>query len=513
MEAQPIYFFPDDDIISIKDQVIRAERDRILLIVPNRFSNRLSRIDLVLIKRSAQKSNKELAIVTGGIKLRSLAHSLFIPTFRSEEEAKAEQRGWRVGRRPVSVVGVNQRELDEISLHFERRANLVRKRMGKPDWTVWLSRYGIILAIFIISALTFVGIVYTIPGATVRLQPESNEIRVSRAVTADINQSETSFTEAIIPARLISVTVSWQTEMRPTGSVETANVLSRGRVLFTNNLDQVVVIPAGTVVRSNGAGSPAFQTVSTVTAPGIIGGSVEVGIVALQAGPIGNVPAGSIQTIEDSLAIQLTVSNPVETAGGAAEPVLGVSQADVEQIRAEVQGVIETVAQSRFESRLRQNEFIAVESVKIDSMLSETFSHSLGQAADVFSLRSEAIVTGIAINPIPGNDIVYTELIRSIDPDVVLNPSSFRFQTPRVVAVEEPGLVRLEMVATGVVSPKLELDHLLDDVAGQEINAAMSYLDAVLPLATEPSARVVPNWFDRLPYLATRIEPVIELSD
>jgi hypothetical protein len=69
------------------------------------------------------------------------------------------------------------------------------------------------------------------------------------------------------------------------------------------------------------------------------------------------------------------------------------------------------------------------------------------------------------------------------------------------------------MIGEGQVAASFGLEEPVQQVAGQETDIALAYLNDVLPLRDYPTVRIWPDWFGRLPYLPIRIQTQIEIGE
>jgi hypothetical protein len=115
-------------------------------------------------------------------------------------------------------------------------------------------------------------------------------------------------------------------------------------------------------------------------------------------------------------------------------------------------------------------------------------------------------VAGTAVNTTDASGIVYEALAAQVPDGHTLVPESIKFASGDVIGVDEAGRVTFEMIGEAVVAPELALADALTAIAGQEQDIAIAYLYQELPLRKIPEIMVWPNWFNRMPFMETRIE-------
>jgi hypothetical protein len=360
--------------------------------------------------------------------------------------------------------------------------------------------------------LLVTGAAYAIPGATLTLQPEVEWLEVSKQVVADPELETVNYSGASIPARRLDVDVTWQAEVATTGTADVPDAPGLGTVLFVNLVEQPVTVPAGTRVSTSAGERIVFQTIAPVDVPGVVGGTAETEVIALEPGPSGNVEANLINRIEGSLALQLEVRNLEATSGGGVRTVPAVSEKDQERLRAQVLQQLQTLATAEMEAALASDEFLARDSLQIVGVEQETYSHFVGEQSERLALEVRASIRGTAVDSRQANDIVYDELAASVQPSYELIPESLKFSSGDVLGVDGQGRVTFMMRGEGMVAAKLQTDELLTTIAGQDTGVATAFLYEQLPLQRYPSVEVWPDWLDRMPFLPERIRTVVTTS-
>lgn len=512
-----IYLNPEDDIVSICDQLdwVHNER-RVLLVLPDEPMLLGEWLDLVRLRRCAQQLRLEVGLVSVFRQVKIQARALGFPVFSSVQAGQKDsrrwwrlRRGWHKPTRPGAPVSLDAAEgLKSLPDEADRR-EMYRRMNPPPRRRRWLRRYLAIFIFFLALAAIYVGIAYTVPGATIQLYPEVETLQVRKQIVADPQLETVDFSGASVPARRLIVSEVWRAEVGTSGSLQVPDAPARGAVVFVNLLDQPVAIPAGTRVSTSAGERLVFQTVETAQAPGVEGGTVEVDVVAVEPGPEGNVAANLINRLEGPLAAQLEVRNLEATLGGAVREVPAVAADDQDRLRAQVLQQLQTVATAEMRELLTEDEFLALNSVRVDEILHETYSHFPGERTERLALEIGAQIEGTAVDATQANDLVYEALATAVRPGYGLVPESLRFYSEAVIDVDGQGRVTFEMVGEGLIAASLDAGAFMEDVAGQPPGIAASYLYERLPLRDYPSIRVWPNWFGRLPYMPARIRTEI----
>ena len=189
-----LYLDREDDIVSICDRLewVRKEQ-RVLLVIPgDRPPILVEWLDLVRLRRCAEKLRLEIGLVCRDRSVAAKAVALGLPTFRSVAAAERGRRAWwrwrrarREPTRPGATVRLGEREQIKSLPDDADRREMYRRMTPHRGWQRWLWRYLGIFLFFLALSFFFVGVAYSVPGAMVTLHPHVEQLRVSRPITAD----------------------------------------------------------------------------------------------------------------------------------------------------------------------------------------------------------------------------------------------------------------------------------------------------------------------------------------
>jgi hypothetical protein len=515
-----IHLDDSDDIISICDRLTWAEAQQVLLVLPEDGGVLGEGLDLVRLRRFADRQRLEVGLVTPDVPITRQARALGLPVFPSVQLAENSRRGWWRGRKRSEQVGLPTAgdgawaevlgERPYPHLNAADRQEMNRRLQPKSIRRIWLVRYAAIFLFCLTLAILYAAFTYAVPGATIILQPETETIQVERAILADPAVKAVDYGLNTVPARLLTTTESWQTSVATTGLVELPDAPARGNVLFVNQLAQAVVVPAGTRVSTSDGSNVVFQTLEAVTLAEAVGSTAEVAVIAEEPGPQGNVAANLVNRVQGSLDLQVEVRNLEAMAGGELRETAAVAVEDQARLRAQALQFLQAVALANMEAQLTEREFLSKDAVRVVTVLDETFSHDVGEQTAELTLVLRAELQGTAVDTTVASGLAFESLGRAVPAGYTLVPDSIRFSSGNVVAVDESGRVTFSMIGEGVVAANLALDGPLTAVTGQPPETAAAYLYQNLPLRAVPVLNIWPIWFDRVPYLATRIQTVVE---
>ncbi len=510
-----IYLDAEDDIHSVCDRLDWSGAEQVLFVLPELNGHGLKGLDLVRLRRYADRRRIEIGLVTGDGGLRRQALALGIPAFKDEQGAQ-NRRGWWRGRRRGERVGLPTTGAgsiaeqpqpivvtDELAPGLHHRAAHAMRRQ-------WLVRYLGILLFCVAVALLVVSFIYFVPAATITLHPETTALHVEQPIVADPNLESLDYQNKIMPGRSLMVETVWQAALDTTGSEGVPNAPARGAVVFTNLTETAVSIPAGTQVSTADDPAILFQTLADVTIPEVEGGTAEVEVVAIDPGPQGNVAAEAIVQVDAAFAELVTVRNVQAMTGGAFRQEAAVSEADKTRLRAQVVQFLQALAASEMEAQLTESEFLARDSLRISTILDERYSHAVGELTSSLSLQMRAALVGTAVNTSQASGLVYDTLVQDVPPDHTVVPESIHFTAGDVIGTDEAGRVTFMMQADGIAAVDLTQSVPIDALTGQNPDLAAAYLFESLPLRELPTIDIWPVWFERVPYAPSRIEVDVE---
>ncbi len=501
---------PEDDIVAVCDHLDWAHDPRVIFVLPEGGGVLREGLDLVRLRRHADNIRKDIALVTADIEIARQASALGLPVFTT---IGAARQGWRARQnRRREIVGLSTIG-DDRFIDYEGRARLdaadqqeAHNRLRPvSEHRRWLWRYTAIFLFFVTMALLYVAFLYLLPQATVTLKPEVLPVQVEQPIIADPAAEVVDFQRGILPARLLQTTQTWQADVATTGVIEVPEASARGKVLFANLLAQETIIPAGTQVSTSDGTNRVYQTLVDVTLPGAVGSTVEVEVTAVTPGPQENADANLVNRVEGSLAVQVEVRNLEPITGGGVRPAPAVTAEDRARLRAQVIQFLLAVAASEMEGQLTPHEFLTRGSLRVVNVLDETYSHEVGEQTSRLILSLRADIAGTAVDTQAASDLAYFALGQQIQPGFTLVPDSIRFESGTITGVDDAGRVTFSMTAAGTLARQLPLTEAIDAIAGQAPDTAVAYLHEQLPLREPPQIHVWPVWFDRLPYLTTRI--------
>lgn len=506
MKEQVIHLDAHDDVTSVRDKLGWVRAARVLLVFPDDPAHPIlqRKLDLILLQREATRQKAQLALITIDPAVIDNAQELKLACFPTVEAS--HQRYWRSPRARLKIA----RPQKPASLDPDLIEAATRLRSASHNITPQQRRAIQIGLVGLPVLIILMVIVLILPGATIRLQPATNQVTVTITVTADPEVKAVDNARRTIPARPIGIEVDASAKVETTGKKDIPAKKASGAALFTNLLNDQVTIPAGTIIRTTAAQPIRFVTLADVTLPGKVGQTVEVDIEALEAGFEGNLPSNRINEVEGLLATRIAVTNPQPTRGGDVTEVQAIDQSDYDQVRALALQQLQQRAYASMQTdpfiALQDTEFVPADTLAVVLIAFETYSGTIGQEASEVELNMRATVQGIAIDERLARQVAYDELAKKVGTGLQISADTMLFKRGEVTQIDDQRRVTFVMQGAGDVLATVPPDEVRHLVRGQTLPAAALRLESNFPLVAPPTIQVWPGFWPILPLLPLRIE-------
>jgi hypothetical protein len=299
-----------------------------------------------------------------------------------------------------------------------------------------------------------------------------------------------------------------------TGSVDVPSTLASGTVLFTNQGDNPVFIPAGTVVGTFGLNPVKFRTTADVTIDGGNGNNVSATIEALQefGGPQGNIEANLITVIDGDLANTLAVRNDAPTRGGTIRQQGVVTKSDQDNLLLLAREKLRQTALTEFSTKLNGTQFIAPDSIKIIGDETLSYNAFVNDQADTLTLDISAQAQAVVIDEQLAKQAALASLSSKIPAGQQISPQSVTFTRGAIQNTDPNEQVAFFMSAAGNIAVVIDGEQVKRQIAGSTVADALDKLDRdyLLDPRRPPEINVWPELFRRLPLLPLRISVTVK---
>lgn len=492
MKAHIIQLDQHDNVLSISDKMSWGKAKRILLVYPPSGELILKKIDLLLIQRTAQKLGFSISLVSIPNHIKKLAKELDIPFFSSINDA--QRMKWKAVNR--KKVPNNPRSfIDLQKMHLE----------SKPKGSVWQSKARVRFLFFSIGVLAVIQVaILFIPTAEISL----NLIEKQQTIPFQANSNE-SLSDILltgsIPSHKISVDVEGTKQAKVFSQIEVPEKNAYGLVRFTNLTDEMIFIPAGTIVAQlNNPGIRFSTTQAGEVLPGA-GNSVDLNIQALTAGKNGNLEENSIGSLIGDLGIKLTVTNPEPTIGGTNLVTTMATENDRDNLFNTLETELRNQAIKKIQLLLPEGDIIFTDTLSLDKKVEEVFVPADGQPGEQLSVK---LKLSYSIRYAE-----YSDLLKLAIPTLISNLPSGYEEVNNSVTVEissQPktkatGITILEMEFTQIIRRKIDLIYISRLVQGKTVDEAYTLLNEKFENEMNPKIKINPSWWPRLPLIPLRI--------
>jgi len=493
-----------DDVISARDKISWSKATRVLLVWPRRGRVLERRIDLLLLKRHAQHSGAQLAVVTSDSQVRTNAGELGIPIFSQAEDA--QKVTWRRERRRRRIPLRRGTRIDPHTLRPQRDALTVHEKVGQKTR----------LAAFSIGVVAVIALVlFFLPTAQIELTPLRTTQRLVIPMWASPALPAASSSGGI-PAAEMVVVVEGRDEAAVTGQGRVADASAAGEVRLTNLTDQPVIVPAGSVVMTTTAPVVRFATTQEARIPAGPGQQTVVEIEALVPGIAGNVAAGQIRAMEGALGLRLVVENPTAIRGGSERVSPSPSARDYQTLREKLLATLRKTAQDEMIGMLQTGQRLLDETVHVNEVIEEIAEPAENQPGDRLVLSMRVQFQAMLVNEADLIQVAQAALDANQEQGYQPVPGSLvfafastpRFDDPGSADGSRPATARWDLGIERMLEKGLPEASIVRAVQGRAITEASSSLQARLSLIEPPHIRIWPSWWPRMPFLPFRIQVV-----
>ncbi len=504
MKTQIIQLESHDDTISVKDKMGWSQTGRVALVWPARGQLLDRRLDLVLLQRYSQSLGVQIAFVTSDPEIRFQAKQLGIPVFRSVRKAQTER--WKRTRQktpqaPVAVSG--EERLDKIQ-YLLTNPNTHNKE------TLSLSQ-PLRIAIFAIAVLAVLSIAAVlIPSAKIYLTPDSKIQEITLTVIADESASEINLA-GVLPAEWTNVTVEGRASIPTSGSISIPFGYATGEVVFQNLTDDVILIPAGTVISTSNSSSR-YRTQLDARVPAGVGQQAAAPIKAVLPGSGYNLAVNRIVVVEGDAGLLVTVDNPSPITGGSMATSPAPNADDRAQLRENLSLSLAQNALQEIKNSLASGDVLLTEDPTLLRVVSETYNPNDSQPAGQLELilRLEFIAPFVAAENL--DEFANSILDANLPAGYAAVPGSMNIEhlgnTSFEAGISKPW--RLQLTRDLVSEPSSE--QAVSLVLGQKPEEARQLLMDNLDISGEPRLVTSPNWWPVVPFIPIRID-VISTTD
>ena len=504
MKTQIIQLEPHDDSISVKDKMGWSQTGRVALVWPPRGQMMDRRLDLVLVQRHSQSLGVQIALVTTDPEVRFQADQLGIPVFRSVRKAQTE-RWTRIRRnKPQTQPPITGEE------RLSRIQSILSNPMHRSRETRTFSQ-PVRIGIFGLAVIAVLSIAAAlIPSADIYITPDSKIQEIELSVQADDSIDEVNLA-GLLPANWINVTVEGRGTIPTTGSVSIPIGYASGEVEFQNLTDQVVVIPAGTVV-STANSSSRFITQRETGVPAGPGEKASAPIMAILPGSSSNLAMNRIVAVEGALGVRVTVNNTTPISGGSMAPSPAPSAEDRLQLKENLTSSLAQNALHEIENALQPGDLLLTEIPTQVRVVSEFYRpEDLQPASELeLTLRLDFTAPYVAAEHI--DEFANSILDANLPSGYTAIPGSMKVKHLSTPIFDNGVTSSWRVQLARALQSEPSREEAINLVLGRKPEQASQLLVENLAISGVPRFETSPTWWPVIPFISIRIDVISTAS-
>jgi hypothetical protein len=493
LTTAPIYVNPDDTRLKIQQTIVRANTERILLIIPAHTDISLNMVDLRLLQRQVLQRGKQFAIATRHPFATDAARALQIPRFRTA--ATARHSDW------PATYPLPQKDVDQLNHRLTNRPKRYQPASRRAQWWQWLSLALVIIAfgfvVLFFTARTQITIQHGIAKQSLSLVTKPSSAVRNANLSGDIPLHERYL--------ILETVISAET----TGTLSLPDEYASGIINTVNLTNQPVTLPAGVIVQTNDATPIQFITTESVELPPPVAGETTeeftIDIRAVEAGRTGNVSANRIVAVPGEWGASISINNPQPTSGGTNKTVPTATERDRARLRQIAMDALLTEAEQAFDEQALEGGFtILTATIAIDEALSEEWLPEEDEPADELQLSTRIRFKASSLDPQDLAPVAEQLLNASLPDGFAPQPDSLAI-TPAGISYTTEGELRWEVEITRSIAPSINASQW-QPFLGQSKQMVLAWLTDAYPDAASIQIANAPAFWWWMPVFPQRIE-------
>lgn len=547
-DKDTVYVDIDDEITGIIDKVQSSEGKVVALVLPKRASAFQSIVNMKLLKRAADNSQKHLVLITTEAGLLPLAGASGIhvaksltskpeipvaPSLDDEadepaiEEAPDEEPELDAAAPVGALAGtaataddVETVVLDDEDLPPEAAAPSAAKKDFKPKKDKKLAvpnfeRFRLLLALGALGLiLLIVGLIFALtalPKATISIKTDATNVDANVGLKISTTEKQLNPDDGTLPAKLAQQQKTFTQTVPTTGQKNNGNKASGNVSMSAGSCsgDVPADVPAGTGISANNQTYITQESVSftpTVSKGKCVfqgignNGGSNIGILAQSGGSSFNVPGGT--TFRVSGRSDVTASG--STTGGTDNIVQTVNQNDINNAKAKMTAS-DTEVKQALVSQLQKENYFPIEATFAAGTPTVTSSANAGDVANNVTVTQTVAYTVFGVQKNDLKTLVENSIQDQIDPDKQsilddgINDATFNVDNQNNTGAQ------VTMSTKVAVGPDLDTAGIRKLAAGKKAGAIKSELQQN-PDVTSVEVKLSPFWVSSVPKKDSKIK-------
>ena len=399
--------------------------------------------------------------------------SLVAMTSEKEED---EREGEEIEERDRSSSRLSQKRNFAAMLSFlPKGLSLPRLSLGGFS-TGGFPKGGIIAGIALIVVLVLIPLLYkSFVKVTITLSVKEKSFSDETTVTFAVD-GENSFTDNIIGAKTVSVTIEGEDSIEATGKKDIGEK-AKGTVTLYNNGDSPRTIASGTVLKaSNNVEFTLDKEVTIASASGDIfsgtkPGTAQGAVTAKTLGPEGNLPSNTKFTIGGSSV--LAAKNDSAFSGGNKKSLTVVSKTDRDKLQLQLPKKLGDKAKEEISTKISENEVLLPFDLET-SFDKKEFDRAVDEEAKRVTLKGTITFTGVIYNKEDITQYTLEKVKEKTSSDISLAENKL---TQDLSGIERNGdEITAKLSIKAGLLPSLDTQKLQQTVKGKSVDEALTSL-------------------------------------
>lgn len=545
MNKDVIYIDIEDDITAIIGKVKSAGAKIVALVPPKRAGVLQSAVNLKLLQKAADTTDKRVVLITSDHSLTALAAGVKMPVAKNlqsrpevpETEAPQTDDEEIINGADLPVGDMDKAMgaaattaaaeslADQMSGHVDLQdtpktngaatakppANTLAKKAANkfkiPDFTTFRNKLflfgglGVLLVIFLVWALVFA------PHASITIKAQTTAVNVDQDPTLDPKAAAADVSKSLLKPQVQQLKKSVATTFTATGTKDIGNKAT-GVIHITNcDSSSAFTIAAGTTFTA-GDGH-AFTSNAAVSVPGFSGsasacqtsgvgaGTADEAVTATAQGDEYNVAAGSFSISGYTGFIYARSSAAM--SGGSHQQATVVAQSDVDKATQQITAPNINDAKTQLKKQFTGDVIIIEESFSAD-VGQPTIDPAVGQAAQQAKVTVETTYTYVALLRIDVKALLTANinktLANSTNQQVYsLGDNSLRFQT---FQKQDGGTYKVHLNTVSYIGPKIDIKTLAKQLVGKRFGEIQAQIMQI-PGVDKVDINLSPFWVTTAP--------------
>jgi hypothetical protein len=491
MKLQLIQIEAFDNLFSLKEKLIHAKAESLLLIDQTESLIFQDKKQAKLIQRTLRKTGKEVGVVTKNNTAASILKEVGLNSFSDIDSAQRFPWGSK------SLSGQKTWQVKKNRSSFLK--NGIKESRVSP-----LTR--VISMVMGIASVIVLAVLY-IPSAEIKIKvPVSNQTIQTPIQINYPNQTRGANLLVVMPT-ITEVEVFRTTKV--TGTINVPSVKAKGKIDFVNLTGDAIQIPAGLVLRSSLDEKEEYITIESGEIKAGPDGSLSLQIEAISAGEKGNAEVGEISGILGPFGLRLAASNSKSIQGGSDEEKSYPSTADRNNLRQLCLEDLRSKAKIQIQNSLTPDEIFLPGMLNISEILIEDYFPAGDTPTNDLSLSIRAKVTSIII--LKKNLTAYSKPYFDILlPEKYYASSDISIDNIEVEKINPDGSINAILTASRIIKMIINMDEIKALSSGRPKNEVIQVLEQQYHQNASGVITIHPGWIQDLPRIPFRINVKVE---